>query len=166
MAIYEDRFGHDTLSKSLASRLHAYVNVAKGKLRARRSSGKIFHCTFCLEHGKVKAVGYNQYKQEIDWHRRLGKVKFFTDKNYHMCKHAEIDAILQLGGNSYDYSKMTFFNVHIDKNFHCKNSMPCKNCLRVMSLLGVKRVVYFDEAKNKFLAIDLKKSLVNICLHS
>lgn len=153
MAIYEESNGHDALSKSLVSKLHAYVNVAKSKLRTGKRTGKIFHCTFCIEHGKVKEIGYNQYKQEIDWHKRLGKVKFFTDGTYHMCKHAEVDAILKLGGDSYDYSKTMFFNVHIDKNFHCKNSKPCKNCLKLMSELGVKRVAYFDEEKNKFLVL-------------
>ena len=155
MAIYIDQVsGIDCLSKTCQTQLGCCVEAAKGFLKERKAP-KVFHCTFCIEHGKVKEVGFNCYKQKIDWHKRLGKVKFFDDKNYNMVKHAEIDAILRLG-DDYDYSKTLFVNVHIDKNFACKNSKPCSNCLRVMSGLGVKRVAYFDETSSKFLVLKLK----------
>ena len=155
MAIYIDQAsGIDCLSKTCQTQLGCCVEAAKGFLKERKAS-KVFHCTFCIEHGKVKEVGFNCYKQKIDWHKRLGKVKFFDDKNYNMVKHAEIDAILKFS-NDYDFSKMLFVNVNIDKNFVCKNSKPCSNCVRVMSGLGVRRVAYFDEASSKFLVLKLK----------
>lgn len=98
-------------------------------------------------------VGFNSYKYQIDYHPILGQVKKYAEKTYKMCKHAEIDAILKLG--DVDYSKIIFFNTHIDLNGHCRNSKPCLNCYRMMKIVGVRKVCYYDESVKKFLMLKL-----------
>ena len=67
--------------------------------------------------------------------------------------HAEIDAILKLGKR--DFSSISFFNIRIDRNFHCKTSTPCPNCKRMLEIVGAKNIYYFDDVDSKFKVIKL-----------
>lgn len=143
------------ISKTIEDRFHNYVNIAKEFLKdGVTSGGRTFHCTFAVSHGKVLTVGFNDYEREVDRHPMLGKIKFYTDdESYHMALHSEINAILKLG--KIDYSSVSFFNVRIDRNFHCKTSKPCSNCHRMLKIVGAKNIYYYDEKLNSFQVIKL-----------
>jgi len=146
--------GKDTLSKNSLTQIHNFVETAKEFVRnGKTSHGRSFHCCFVLKHGKVQTIGFNSYKRRVGYLKHYGNIKHYTDGHYHMCLHAEVNAILKLG--DIDFSKLTFLNVHLDKSNHCKASKPCLNCHRMMRMVGVKSCIYYDEDANRWLEIEL-----------
>lgn len=143
------------ISKNIRQRFENYVSVSREFLKeGYDSGGRTFHCTFAVSHGKVLSVGFNDYAHEVDYHPQLGKVKFYTDtEDYHMALHSEINAVLKMGKT--DLSSVSFFNVRIDRNFECRESRPCSNCLRILKLLGAKRIYYYSDSHGDFKVIKL-----------
>ena len=154
--VYNYYTSSDNVSKNISRRFHNYINIAKEFLRnGYDCNGRAFHCCFAVDHGKVLTIGFNDYSKKIDYLPELGKVKFFDDpiSEYRMGLHAEIDAILKLGKR--DFSSISFFNIRIDRNFHCKTSAPCPNCKRMLEIVGAKNIYYFDDVDSKFKVIKL-----------
>jgi deoxycytidylate deaminase len=112
------------------------------------SNGRTFNVCFAVKQNRVIAIGINNYNQHVRaYNKRLGyNYKKFGSKTYTPCVHAEVSAILKLGLE--DCSKISFYNVRLDRNGHCKNSQPCANCLYLLNSVQAKNVYCYDDDLN------------------
>lgn len=133
------------VSKTVRNRMSKYVNVAKAMLsRGCTSNGRTFNVTFASFHGKVLSIGWNDMSRRIRYVRQFRTdVKHYGEPSYNLSLHGEISCLLKLGYE--DCSDIDFFSIRIDRNGHCCNSQPCKNCERILKMVGFKHVYYFDE---------------------
>lgn len=136
-------------SKHVKNRMHRYVNLAKALFsKGYTSNGRTFNVCFAVKQNKVLAIGINNYSQHVCvYDKQLGyKYKKFGSKSYQPCLHAEVSAVLKLGLE--DCSGLSFYNVRLDKNCHCRNSQPCANCLYLLTSVKAKNIYCYDDDLN------------------
>lgn len=136
------------ISKTVRNRMSTYVNFAKAMLsRGCTSNGRTFNVTFATFHGKVLSIGWNDFSRHIRYVKQFKtNVKHYGEPSYNLSLHGEISCLLKLGYE--DCSDIDFFSIRIDRNGHCCNSQPCKNCERILRMVGFKHVYYFDNDMN------------------
>ena len=133
-------------SEAVKNRMHRYVNLAKALFRkGATSNGRTFNVCFAVDKSKVISIGLNDYDREMTgYNRRLKTVyRKYGEPSYVPSLHAEVSAVLKLGVD--DCSHLSFYNVRLDKSCHCRNSMPCANCLRLLRDLNAKNIYFYDE---------------------
>ena len=132
-------------SNTVKNRMHRYVNFAKALFqKGATSNGKTFNVCFAVKKSRVLAIGINDYSRVMSgWCKPLKTVyKKYGEKSYQPSLHAEMSAILKLGLE--DCSDICFYNVRLDKNCHCRNSEPCKNCFRILKMLNAKKMYFYN----------------------
>ena len=136
------------ISKTVRNRMSKYVNVAKAMIgKGYTSNGRTFNVTFAVFKGKVLSIGWNDMSKRVEYVKRFRtNVKHYGEPSYHLSLHGEISCLLKLGYE--DCSDIDFFSIRIDRNGHCCNSQPCKNCERILQMVGFKHVYYFDQNMN------------------
>ena len=133
------------VSSTVRNRMSQYVNIAKAMMsRGVTSNGRTFNCTFAVKKGKVLAIGVNNYRRQVRYMKQFKTdVRYYGEDNYQMSLHGEISCLLKLGYE--DCSDIDFFSIRIDNNNHCRCSQPCKNCERILRMVGFNHIYYFDE---------------------
>ena len=132
-------------SNAVKNRMHRYVNLAKALFRKGATShGRTFNVCFAVDKSHVIAIGLNDYDRDMSgYNRRLRTTyKHVGDENYVPSLHAEISAVLKIGVD--DCSDLSFYNIRLDRNCHCKNSQPCANCLRILRMVNAKNIYFYD----------------------
>lgn len=133
-------------SNAVKNRMHRYVNLAKALFRKGATShGRTFNVCFAVFKSRVLAIGLNDYARDMSGYNKKLKTAYkkYGEESYIPSLHAEVSVILKLGID--DCSSMSFYNVRLDKGCHCKNSMPCANCLRLLTMLKAKNIYFYDE---------------------
>jgi len=132
------------ISKTLRNRMSRYVNIAKAMVsNGTTSNGRTFNATFAVYKGKVLKIGWNNYDRHIRYVKQFKTdVKHYGEPNYNLSLHGEISCLLKLGYE--DCSDIDFFSIRIDRNLKCCCSQPCKNCERILRMVGFKHVYFFD----------------------
>ena len=133
-------------SNAVKNRMHRYVNLAKALFRKGATShGRTFNVCFAVAKSRVIAIGLNDYARDMSGYNKKLKISYkkYGEASYVPSLHAEVSAILKLGID--DCSSMSFYNVRLDKGCHCKNSMPCANCLRLLKMVKAKNIYFYDE---------------------
>lgn len=139
----------DNISNTIKNRMHRYVNIAKAIFRkGYTSNGRTFNITFASRGDKVLAIGINDYTKLMPEYSKNLKTAYkkYGDDNYHPCIHSEMSAVLKLGSDNCE--GLSFFNIRLDRNSHCCNSQPCRNCFRILNMVGVKHIYYYDDDMN------------------
>jgi tRNA(Arg) A34 adenosine deaminase TadA len=116
------------------------VEISKA-MKARHQTGMRFHTTFFLKKGKIACIGWNNYNKLHRGHK-FGEYKAHKSfkNDYIPSIHSECAAIIKLG--EMDLSNYEICNVRIDNNSELALSMPCANCLKLISGLNPRRVYY------------------------
>lgn len=136
-------------SKAVKNRMHRYVNLAKALFRkGATSNGRTFNVCFAVEKSKVIAIGLNDYSRDMTGYSKKLKTIYrkYGEESYVPSLHAEISAILKIGVD--DCSSLSFYNIRLDKMCHCRNSMPCANCMRMLRRVNAKNIYFYDEDMN------------------
>ena len=136
-------------SNAVKNRMHRYVNLAKALFRkGATSNGRTFNVCFAVDKSKVIAIGLNDYDRDMSGYSKKLKTVFrkYGEDSYVPSLHAEISAILKIGVD--DCSRLSFYNVRLDRDCHCRNSMPCANCLRMLKHVNAKSIYFYDEEMN------------------
>ena len=139
----------EVASNAVKNRMHRYVNLAKALFRKGATShGRTFNVCFAVEKSRVIASDLNDYARDMSGYNIKLKTSYkkFGESSYVPSLHAEISAILKIGVD--DCSSLSFYNVRLDKGCHCKNSMPCANCLRMLRMVKAKNIYFYDEDMN------------------
>lgn len=133
------------ISNIVRNRMSRYVNIAKAMVdRGCTSNGRTFNTTFATFKGKVLSIGWNDMRKRIGYVKQFRtNVKKYGEDSYNLSLHGEISCLLKLGYTNCD--DLDFFSIRIDRNGHCCNSQPCKNCERILRMVGFKHVFYFDQ---------------------
>ena len=140
---YADAYPVD--SNAIKNRMHRYVNLAKALFRKGATShGRTFNVCFAVNKSRVIAIGLNDYERNMSGynHKLRTTYKKVGDESYIPSLHAEVSAVLKIGVD--DCSDLSFYNIRLDKNCHCKNSQPCANCLRILKMVGAKNIYFYD----------------------
>lgn len=133
-------------SNAVKNRMHRYVNFAKAVFRKGATShGRTFNVCFAVKKSRIIAIGLNDYDRDMSGYNRQLKTvyKKFGEDSYIPSLHAEISAILKIGID--DCSAMSFYNVRLDKDCHCRNSQPCANCLRMLKMVKAKNIYFYNK---------------------
>lgn len=132
----------NTMNNKLFNRC---VSIAKA-LKSESQSGRAFHTSFAIDHGRIIKIGINNYSRVYDG--RFGKYKSkFVTFDYIPGIHSEIDLALKLG--SQDWNGLEILNIRIDNNNKVALSKPCQNCGRIVAnQFRPKRLFYSNNEGN------------------
>lgn len=99
---------------------------------------------FIYDKRRLISVGRNNMlaksKKVFDLGRRFGVDQFI---NYPY-RHAEISAISRLWGRTYITGRETLITVRLTKDFNTANAKPCKDCMAVITALGIKKLEWTE----------------------
>lgn len=108
--------------------------------RSKDPSTQVGAC-FVNEKGRIISVGYNGSPNKWDDNKfPWGKDNKEGDKNtkYPYVIHAEMNAIMNYKGALSDFDNSTLY----------VTLFPCSNCVKFLSQLGVKRIIYLSDKYN------------------
>lgn len=62
--------------------------------------------------------------------------------------HSELSAISKLWGKYYIDKDVKIVNIRLNSFLKLQNSKPCKNCMKILSALGVSKIYYSTDKQD------------------
>jgi len=126
------------------------IEISKA-LKPADFDARCWHTTFAFRKGKLLAIGVNKPRHthpknlEFDY-RSMREVPSKKTASV-IGTHSEMICLLRLGFE--DVSRITFFNVRIDRNGEANLARPCSGCLHALQSLNFRKL-YFTNSKGEF----------------
>lgn len=100
-----------------------------------------FHVTFISKKKKILSIGINK---PTTTHTRNLNFNYLDSEGRNRSDltglHSEMAAIIRL--SVYDCSKLTFYNIRLNKYNEIRLSKPCQGCLNLLNSVGYKNIYY------------------------
>lgn len=119
------------------------VDIARA-FRLEKKTGRSFHVTFALRHGKPISIGFNNFKKSNKVAQSYKPYNSWHLPSYRACVHAECDCMAKIKHLEISRSRITIVSVRIDNDDRVTMAKPCPNCAYLLGKSGYTRVFYSD----------------------
>ena len=119
------------------------VDIARA-FRLEKKTGRSFHVTFALRHGKPISIGFNNFKKSNKISHGYKPYNTWHLPSYRACVHAECDCVAKIKHLEIDRGRITIVSVRIDNDDRVTMAKPCPNCAYLLGKSGYTRVFYSD----------------------
>ena len=122
------------------------ISIAKA-LKSDSQSGRAFHTSFAIDHGRIIKIGINSYTKLYD--SRFGKYKSkYSTFDYIPGIHSEIDLALKLGETN--WRGLEILNIRIDNNNNAALSKPCDNCGKIIRAQFMPKKLFYSTSNYEY----------------
>lgn len=132
-------------------RLIRTIEIARA-LQPQKQTGRSFHLATIYDGPRLLSIGYNDYKHEHLRHK-FGEYRPTRESSakYIAGRHAEMESVRRL---KIPCNNFIMCVVRIDRNGQLAMSQPCKNCLKKLSYLNLKKIFFsVNESSYGFIKI-------------
>ena len=129
--------------KCLDQSLDISLSLLPKAKTSRDGKNKFFHFAFGFKGNKLLAIGQNNpEKTHTQAYKLYNKFGIKSDYTYF---HAETDLVSKLWNDYYIDERITVVVIRLNKIGQLRHSKPCKKCSKILSCLGIKKVIWSVE---------------------
>lgn len=142
---------------NLSNKELSFINFAINE--AKLSKCLMTHGCVAVSQGKIIGRGFNHHcnptidgfvNGQYTCHAEISAIRnaYYSKINKSKSNSNHIKFLKKTGIYHQDFKKITLYVVRIDQHNNIKNSAPCIDCIKMIRLFGIKRIIYSDDDGN------------------